>query len=216
MTDQTPRRPNNDDTGDDQCVRDVEALFPIPDEDMARLHARLATQAAERDLLDVAYRVIDSPVGPLLLAATEKGLVRVAYEREDFDAVLQALADRISTRVLAEPRRLDAAALELEEYFEGRRHRFDLPLDHALSSGFRQRVQRYLPSIAYGHTQSYKDVAEVIGNPKAVRAVGSACATNPVPVVVPCHRVVRSDGSMGHYVGGHKAKQELLSLESAA
>jgi len=213
MTDQKPRHPGTDEPGG---ARDAETLFPVQDADMATLRTRLATQAADRGLLDVAYRVIDSPLGPLLLAATGKGLVRVAYEREDFDTVLQTLADRISTRVLAAPGRLDAAAAELEEYFGGRRRSFDLPLDHALSSGFRQRVQQYLPRIDYGRTRSYKDVAAVIGNPKAVRAVGSACATNPLPVVVPCHRVLRTDGSLGGYIGGLEAKSTLLSLESAA
>ena len=108
------------------------------------------------------------------------------------------------------------AAFELDEYFAGRRTVFDLPLDLSLSSGFRQLVQRHLPQIAYGHTESYKQVAQLVGHPKGVRAVGTACATNPLPVVVPCHRVIRTDGTLGDYIGGLAAKTALLSLEGAA
>ncbi|MDE9365494.1 methylated-DNA--[protein]-cysteine S-methyltransferase [Luteipulveratus sp. YIM 133132] len=190
-------------------------LFPVDEATLARLHARLERDADTAGILDVAYRTVDSPVGPLLLAATPEGLVRVAYEREGFDDVVRALADRISPRVLRAPQRLDAAARQLEEYFAGTRHTFDLPLDHRLSSGFRQTVQAALPSIEYGHTLSYGQVAALVGNPKAVRAVGTACATNPLPVVVPCHRVLRSDGSLGGYVGGADAKSALLTLEAA-
>lgn len=191
-------------------------LFPVSGDDLTRLHAALAARAQNDGLLDVAYRVFDSPVGPLLLAATPKGLVRVAYETEGFDSVLAALATKVSPRILLVPSRLDAVAVELEEYFAGERHEFDVPLDYALSSGFRQIVQRFLPRIGYGHTRSYKEVAELVGNPRAVRAVGTACATNPLPVVVPCHRVLRSDGSLGGYIGGLDAKTTLLSLEKAA
>ena len=190
--------------------------FPVEPGDMADLRARLAERADELTLLDIAYRTIDSPVGPLLLAATETGLVRVAFEREGFDTVLESLATRVSPRVLQAPRRLDTAAAELDEYFAGTRRAFDLPLDITLSSGFRQVVQRYLPHIGYGHTQTYTEVAETVGNPRAVRAVGTACATNPLPVVVPCHRVLRTDGSMGGYLGGLDAKRTLLELERAA
>ena len=190
--------------------------FPIEPGAMADLRARLAERADELTLLDIAYRTIDSPVGPLLLAATETGLVRVAFESEGFDTVLDSLATRVSPRVLQAPRRLDTAAAELDEYFAGTRRAFDLPLDLALSSGFRQVVQRYLPHIGYGHTQTYTEVAETVGSPRAVRAVGTACATNPLPVVVPCHRVLRTDGSMGGYLGGLDAKRTLLELEGAA
>lgn len=191
-------------------------LLPVADDDLARLRARLADAAAQRNLLDVTYRTVDSPVGRLLLAATENGLVRVAFERENFDAVLETLAARIGPRVLEAPSRLDPVAAELDEYFTGSRREFDLPLDYTLSSGFRQIVQRYLPHIGYGHTRSYREVAEQVGSPKAVRAVGTACATNPLPVVVPCHRVLRTDGSLGGYIGGLEAKQTLLAIETAA
>jgi len=183
---------------------------------LAELHERLERAAIDKGLVDVAYRVVDSPVGRLLLAATEHGIVRVAFESEDFDTVLQTLADRVSPRVLEAPSRLDRAAAELDEYFARRRTSFDLPLDFALSRGFRGEVQRLLPSIAYGHTTSYARLADAAGRPRAFRAVGSACATNPLPVVVPCHRVLRGDGSLGGYVGGLDAKRALLSLEAAA
>jgi len=183
---------------------------------LSRLRHRLGLAAEAEGLLDVAYTTIDSPLGPLLLAATPKGLVRVAYDSEDHDRVLYALSQRLSPRVLRAPRRLDAAARELDEYFSKQRRVFDLPLDLSLSKGFRQLVQRHLPEIGYGQTRTYRQVAELVGNPKAVRAVGTACATNPLPVVVPCHRVLRADGTPGGYVGGPGAKQALLSLEAAA
>jgi methylated-DNA-[protein]-cysteine S-methyltransferase len=180
---------------------------------LERLRQRLERAAEAESLLDVAYTTVDSPLGPLLLAATPRGLVRVAYDIEDHDRVLDALAQRLSPRVLRAPQRLDAAARELEEYFGGRRRGFDLPLDLSLSTGFRQLVQRHLPEIGYGQTRSYGQVAQLVGNPKAARAVGTACATNPLPVVVPCHRVLPADGTPGRYVGGTPAKVALLTLE---
>jgi methylated-DNA-[protein]-cysteine S-methyltransferase len=183
---------------------------------LSRLRHRLELAAEAEGLLDVAYTTIDSPVGTLLLAATPAGLVRVAYDIEGHDGVLDTLSQRLSPRVLRAPRRLDAAARELDEYFAGRRRAFDLPLDLSLSKGFRQLVQRHLPGIGYGQTRTYRQIAELVGNPKAVRAVGTACATNPLPVVVPCHRVLRSDGTLGDYVGGPAAKTTLLNLEAAA
>lgn len=190
--------------------------FPIEPGATDALHARLAANAQRLGLLDVAYRFVDTPVGPLLLAATETGLVRVAFESEDFDAVLTTLAAKLSPRILLAPRRLDKVAVQLDEYFAGTRRGFEVPVDYALSSGFRQTVQQYLPLIEYGHTRSYKEVAASVGNPNAVRAVGTACATNPLPVVIPCHRVLRSDGSLGGYLGGLEAKSTLLELEHAA
>jgi methylated-DNA-[protein]-cysteine S-methyltransferase len=200
---------------DDLAGHLVQALAPAPGH-LGRLHERLARAAQANEILDVAYRTMDTPVGPLLLAATGQGLVRVAFAREDHDAVLQSLADRISPRVLRFPARLDVAARELDEYFTGQRHRFDLPLDWQLSAGFRRAVLSHLPDIGYGHTASYATVAQLAGSPKAFRAVGTACATNPLPVVVPCHRVVRADGGMGGYRGGPEAKRTLLTLETAA
>jgi methylated-DNA-[protein]-cysteine S-methyltransferase len=185
-------------------------------EHLNALHSRLEREADERGLLEVAYTFADSPVGRLLIAATPHGLVRIAFEREGFDGVLQSLTDRVSPRVLQAPARLDRAVAELDEYFEHRRTEFDLPLDRTLSRGFRGEVQRLLPTIAYGSTASYGQLADAAGRPRAVRAVGTACATNPLPVVVPCHRVLRSDGSLGGYAGGLEAKRALLALEAAA
>ncbi|MCU4186318.1 methylated-DNA--[protein]-cysteine S-methyltransferase [Acidiferrimicrobium sp. IK] len=182
---------------------------------LERLHARLVEAALGEDLLDVAYRIVDTPVGPLLVAATPAGVVRVAFAVQGHEAVLDDLARRVSPRVLRAPSRLDPAARQLDEYFSGRRHRFDLPLDLQLAQGFRRLVLARLADLRYGSTASYAAVAAALDNPKAVRAVGTACATNPVPVVVPCHRVVRSDGSAGGYAGGVEAKRALLALETA-
>jgi methylated-DNA-[protein]-cysteine S-methyltransferase len=167
-------------------------------------------------VLDVAYRTIDSPFGELLLAATEAGLVRVAFARQDMDAVLTNLATAVSPRILRAPRRLDTTSRQLGEYFAGNRTTFDLPLDWRLATGFRRSVLNHLPDIRYGRTESYAQVAAAAGSPKAVRAVGTACALNPLPLVVPCHRVIRSDGSYGGYAGGPEAKQTLLRMEAAA
>ncbi|WTL22525.1 methylated-DNA--[protein]-cysteine S-methyltransferase [Streptomyces sp. NBC_01506] len=185
-------------------------------ETLAQLHTGLEDAASREGLLDIAYTVVDSPVGRLLLASTEKGLVRVAFANQDHDKVLDSLAAALSPRVLRAPKRLDGVARELDQYFAGARRTFDLPLDMSLSHGFRQLVQRHLPEIGYGSTLSYAEVARLVGNPKAVRAVGTACATNPLPVVVPCHRVLRSDGTLGGYAGGAAAKSVLLDLEAAA
>ena len=192
-----------------------QALLVDPDH-LDRLHRRLTAAADTEGLLDVAYRTVDSPVGSLLLAATDTGLVRVAYANEGHDRVLQTLADRISPRILHHPSRLDGTSRELDEYFAGHRTTFTVNLDWRLSAGFRATVLQHLTDIEYGHTASYATVAQLAGSPKAVRAVGTACALNPLPVVVPCHRVVRSDGSIGNYLGGVDAKAALIALESAA
>lgn len=192
------------------------ALFASDEPAQHRLHERLVVAATEVGILDVAYRIVDSAVGPLLLAATNEGLVRVAYAVEDHDAVLGQLAERVSPRLLRAPARLDTVVRQVEEYFAGRRVAFDLPLDLQLAHGFRRTVLTHLRGIGYGDTASYRAIAVAAGSPGAVRAVGTACAKNPLPVVVPCHRVVRSDGEIGQYVGGIAAKQALLSLESAA
>jgi methylated-DNA-[protein]-cysteine S-methyltransferase len=184
-------------------------------DDLTNLHRSLELAAQSDGLLDIAYRTLETPVGLLLLAATEQGLVRVAYEREDHDAVLAALAEKVSPRILRAPARLDQAAFELDEYFTRSRTTFDVPLDFSLAHGFRRVVQQYLPAIPYGRTQSYTQVAEHVGNPQAMRAVGTACATNALPIVVPCHRVIRADGMPGGYVGGLEAKTFLLTLEAA-
>jgi methylated-DNA-[protein]-cysteine S-methyltransferase len=193
-----------------------EALPVVDEAANERLHTRLAQAAARDGLLDVAYRELATPVGSLLLAATEQGLVRVAYEVQDHDQVLASLAETVSPRILRAPARLDEVARQLDEYFGGGRRRFDVALDLRLADGFRRSVLSHLPDIGYGHTESYAQVAAAAGRPRAVRAVGTACARNPLPVVVPCHRVIRSDGSLGQYAGGAAAKEILLHLEGAA
>ncbi len=182
---------------------------------LTRLHHRLAQDSDTADVLDIAYRTVDTPVGTLLLAATTAGLVRVAYDVEGHDAVLAGLADRISPRVLRAPARLDSVARQIDEYFAKRRTVFEVPVDLRLAEGFRRNVIEHLRDIGYGRRESYAAVAAAIGHPRAVRAVGTACAHNPLPVVIPCHRVVRSDGSTGQYVGGPLAKSTLLDLEAA-
>jgi methylated-DNA-[protein]-cysteine S-methyltransferase len=185
------------------------------DETMGKLHTRLEHAADADGVLDVAYRTIDTPVGTLLLAATPIGLVRVAYDVEGHDAVLGRLADVVSPRILRSPLRLDVVARQLDEYFAKRRTTFDVPVDLRLTDGFRRSVIEHLRDIGYGDRESYATVAAAVGSPKAVRAVGTACARNPLPVVIPCHRVVRSDGSTGQYAGGPAAKATLLDLEAA-
>jgi len=200
---------------DSQTFDDLLMAIALPDEPTTtRLHARLVDLAERDDLLDVSYRTVDSPFGELLLAATPHGLVRVAFAIEGHDNVLARLSTAISPRILRAPRRLDAAARQLDDYFTGRLHAFDVPLDLQLAHGFRHTVLLRLLDIAYGSTASYASIAAAAGSPAAVRAVGSACATNPLPLIVPCHRVVRSDGSIGHYLAGSDAKRALLALEA--
>ncbi|QGQ19307.1 methylated-DNA--[protein]-cysteine S-methyltransferase [Cellulomonas sp. JZ18] len=184
--------------------------------ELRRLHARLVEDAQRHGLLDVAYRVVDSPVGRLLVAAGERGVLRVAFAVQDHDAALAELAARVSPRVLEGGARLDPVLRQLDEYFAGRRRTFDVPLDLRLLTGFRREVVQTLPRVPYGATASYAAVAALAGRPAAVRAVGTACARNPVPLLLPCHRVVRSDGSPGGYAGGATAKAALLALERAS
>lgn len=187
------------------------SLDPSADE-LAVLQTRLAGAAAPDT--DVAYITMQSPIGELLLASTEIGLVRVAFQWAEHDP-LQELADTISPRILRSPKRLRQVAQQLDAYFDGRRRHFDLPFDMRLSHGFRREVLDALLRIDYGATASYADVAFDTGRPKAVRAVGTACGMNPLPVVIPCHRVIRSDGSLGQYGGGTDVKRTLLKLEGA-
>jgi methylated-DNA-[protein]-cysteine S-methyltransferase len=174
---------------------------------------RLTARAAEEGLLDVAYTTTDSPFGPLLLAQTPRGLVRVGLPNQNQDVLLQDLSARVSPRVLEAPAELDEARRELDLYFEGKLDHFDLPLDWQLSGGFRQRVLRAINRIPYGQTRSYTEMARKAGNERAVRAAGSACGSNPIPLVVPCHRVLRTSGALGGYGGGLPMKHGLLELE---
>jgi methylated-DNA-[protein]-cysteine S-methyltransferase len=181
--------------------------------EIAELNARVAAAAEAEGLLDIAYARADSPVGDLLLAATPRGLVRVSFGTEDGDEVLSRLASDISPRVLESPARLDEARRELDEYFAGRRREFALPLDWRLSSGFRRRVLRATARIPFGETATYSGMARAAGSPRAHRAAGTALGANPLPIVVPCHRVLRAGGALGGYGGGLPAKETLLRLE---
>jgi methylated-DNA-[protein]-cysteine S-methyltransferase len=177
----------------------------------------LIEAAAGAGLLDVAYATLDSPVGPLLLAATPAGLVRIAYlddHKQPQNAVLADVARRISPRVLAAPRRLDTPRRELDEYFEGRRDRFDLSLDWRLMTAFGRRVLEATAAIPYGSVSTYGEVAAHAGSPRGSRAAGNSLGANPLPIVLPCHRVVHSGGGLGGYTGGVARKRTLLAIES--
>jgi methylated-DNA-[protein]-cysteine S-methyltransferase len=174
---------------------------------------RLTERAAEEGLLDVAYATTDSPFGPLLLAQTPRGVVRIGLPNQDTEQLLVELATRVSPRVLEAPNRFDELRRELDLYFEGKLTEFDLPLDWQLSKDFRRRVLRAIARIPYGETRSYTEMARNAGNERAVRAAGTACGSNPIPLVVPCHRVLRTGGALGGYGGGLPMKEELLRLE---
>jgi methylated-DNA-[protein]-cysteine S-methyltransferase len=174
----------------------------------------LTDAALAAGLLDVAYASHDSPLGRLLLACTPKGLVRVAYiDFEGEDQVLRDLAQRVSPRVLSAPRRLDDVRRELEEYFVGTRRAFDVPLDWQLLTGFGRRVLGATARIPYGSVSTYKGVATGAGSPNAFRAAGNALGSNPMPIVLPCHRVLHSGGGLGGYTGGLDRKRTLLAIE---
>jgi methylated-DNA-[protein]-cysteine S-methyltransferase len=174
---------------------------------------RFADRAAEEGLVDVAYASTDSPWGPLLLAATPQGLVRLGLPSQDDDELLTELAAKVSPRVLEAPARFDETRRKLDRYFAGELRDFALPIDWSLSHGFRLAALEEVAAIPYGETRTYTAVATGAGNERAVRAAGSACATNPIPLVVPCHRVLRVSGALGGYAGGLPMKEALLALE---
>jgi methylated-DNA-[protein]-cysteine S-methyltransferase len=182
----------------------------------AALAARTAARAADERIAEIAYAVVDAPVGRLVLAATAEGIVRIAYELQNggLDAVLDRLAERLSPRIVEAPARLDGARRELDEYFDGRRRDFEVALDFALAgSGFARRVLEAAVRIPFGETSSYREVAGAAGSPNAYRAAGNALGANPLPIVVPCHRVLASTGGLGGYTGGLQRKRLLLDIE---
>ena len=198
----------------EQSLREANAPDPATWE---RLRGDLAGAAERSGLIDVAFEHHDTPLGTIIVGATREGLVRVGLPSEDAGDVLQQLAERVSPRVLRASRdSLVQTRRQLDEYFGHERRLFDIPLDWRLTSGFRREVLRATEQIPYGETASYRDVATRAGSPNAVRAAGSALATNPLPIVVPCHRVLRTGGGLGQYRGGPEAKAQLLTLEGAA
>lgn len=180
----------------------------------SRAAGRLAVNADRQGLIDVAYATVDSPLGPLLAAGTERGLVMLSYADESVDALLVRLAERLSPRILEAPARLDRTRRELDEYFSRERRRFDIPIDWSLISGYARAVLERTSEIPYGQASSYAEVSAAAGSPRGARATGNALGSNPIPIVIPCHRVLRSGGGIGGYTGGLHRKRFLLALES--
>jgi methylated-DNA-[protein]-cysteine S-methyltransferase len=180
-----------------------------------RAAAAVAARADREGLVDVAFVTVPSPFGDLTVATTKRGLVRLAYPDVDRDEVLEELASALSPRVLEAPSRLERVRRELDEYFEGRRRRFEIPVDYALTDGFTRKVLRATARIPFGSLSTYTEVAGHAGNPRAYRAAGNALGSNPIPIVVPCHRVVHVGGGLGGYTGGLDRKRFLLTLEGA-
>jgi methylated-DNA-[protein]-cysteine S-methyltransferase len=183
----------------------------LPSEVPVALHENLAERAAKEGLLDVAYAELDSPIGPLAVAGTTRGLVRLSYAPAE--EIAEELAVKLSPRVIRSPAKLDDVRRELDEYFEGKRTEFDVPVDWSLSRGFFRRVLERTARIRYGQVGTYAQVAKEAGSPRAVRAAGNALNANPVPIVVPCHRILRTGGDLGGYGGGVDRKEFLLKLE---
>jgi methylated-DNA-[protein]-cysteine S-methyltransferase len=181
----------------------------------ARAAARLTRRIADEGLADVSYAPSESPFGTLLLAATKRGLVRLAFPEESLDAMLEGLARRVSPRIVEAPQALDPVRRELDEYFSGRRRAFELELDWTLVGPFGRKVLRVTSEIPYGGVLSYAEVAADAGSPRGFRAAGNALGSNPIPIVIPCHRVLRSGGALGGYGGGLERKRWLLELEGA-
>jgi methylated-DNA-[protein]-cysteine S-methyltransferase len=195
-----------------ELERALAGLGPV---DASEAQERFLRRALDDGLIDVAYAPVDSPVGELVAAVTPRGLVRLAYEDGRGDAVLAELADRVSPRVIEAPARLDDVRRQLDEYFEGRRHAFDLGIDWSLTRGFTRRVLQSTAKVPFGELATYREVATGAGNVRAVRAAGNALGSNPMPIVVPCHRIVRTGGALGGYTGGVERKEFLLTLEGA-
>ena len=185
-----------------------------PGSDWNSLRGELLERAVARDLIDLAYERHESPFGTLLVVAGDTGIVRIGLDAEGEERVLEQLATKVSPRIAVTGHdSITLARRQLDEYFGGKLRRFELPLDWQLTRGFRRQVLRETAAIPYGSTASYSQMAERAGSPRAVRAAGSALATNPLPIVVPCHRVLRSDGSVGSYGGGSPMKAALLAME---
>jgi methylated-DNA-[protein]-cysteine S-methyltransferase len=177
---------------------------------------RLVERASAEGLADVSYTGAESPFGTLLVASTKRGLVRVAFPEEDVDSVLERIARRLSPRIVEARAALDPVRRELEEYFAGSRQEFGVTVDWSLIGRFGRRVLRVTSEIPYGGVLSYAEVAAEAGSPRGSRAAGNALGANPIPIVIPCHRVLRTGGALGGYGGGLDRKRWLLDLEGAA
>lgn len=199
--------------------RDIEAALKLAGRnhagELGDLNAKLLARAESEGLVDVAYASVDSPYGELLVAATDRGVVKLSLPNYTADSALEQIAAGVSPRILESPERLDPVRRELDSYFEGKLHEFSSPVDWSLAHGFAGKVLHAVARIPYGQTQSYGDVAKKAGNPRAFRAAGTACGINPVPLIVPCHRVVQSGGKPGNYGGGPEMKLSLLEMEGA-
>jgi methylated-DNA-[protein]-cysteine S-methyltransferase len=208
-------RPDPEEAPDrtERALREAIAALEAPPIDFTAVAARVSTEADREGLVEVAWARADSPIGELLVAATDEGLVRVGWTDDDYDWMLNGLAEAIGPRVVEAPARLDPVRRQLDEYFAGERRHFDLELDWRLSHGFTRKVLTACAAIPFGETRSYAEMATAAGSPRAFRAAGSALGSNPIPVVVPCHRVLRSGGALGGYGGGLPAKRTLLELE---
>lgn len=182
---------------------------------LAAANAALLARAEDEGLVDVAYASVDSPYGELLVAATERGVVKLGLPNLGTDGVLSELAAEVSPRVMEAPARLDGPRRELDAFFEGKLRDFETPVDWRLARGFHDKVLHVVAGIPYGRTLSYGEVAEKAGNPRAFRAAGTACGANPVPLIVPCHRVVQAGGNPGNYGGGPEMKRSLLEMEGS-
>jgi methylated-DNA-[protein]-cysteine S-methyltransferase len=198
---------------DERAIARVARTAAGGEVDVDRLAAEFSARAGAAGLIDVAYATVDTPLGPLLAASTDRGLVQLSFPRYDPDQMLERLAARISPRVFEAPDRFEGLRRELDEYFEGRRRHFDVPLDWQLTRGFVCTVLKRTNRIPYGETRTYAEMATLAGSPRAFRAAGSALGANPIPIVVPCHRVLRSGGGLGGYGGGLDVKRTLLRLE---
>lgn len=200
-------------------MNELERALRVPDPDPEQAAAaakRFAERAAEQELVDVAYATVEAPIGELLVAATPRGVVKLSLPNYDVEEALEELSYVVSPRLLELPARLDDVRRQLDAYFEGRLQRFDLSLDWRLAAeGFKGRVLHAIAEIPYGETRSYTEMAANAGSPRAFRAAGSACGSNPIPVIVPCHRVLQSGGKVGNYGGGPEMKRKLLRLEGA-
>ena len=197
-------------------MNDLERRLAHPeagDLDVERFQALLGERAADAGLLDIAFAPLDSPLGQLLVFVTPRGVLKIAYDNEAPDAALDEVAERVSPRILNAPRRTDELRRELDEYFAGARRRFDVPVDWSLIRGFAQGVLRATAKVPFGETTTYQQVAEAAGSPRASRAAGNALGSNPIPIVVPCHRVLHSGGGLGGYAGGLERKRTLLTIE---